>query len=57
MQVPFSKAIGNVGLMHECFPKKLCMRTARMKQDKEAEEVRKIRKVHWHNKRSHDDLL
>ena len=29
-QVPFSKAIGNVELMHECFIKHLLMRTATM---------------------------
>ena len=29
--VPFSMAIGNVELMHECFTKHLCMGTARMK--------------------------
>ena len=29
--VPFSMAIGNGELMHECFPKHLRMRTARMK--------------------------
>ena len=30
-QVPFSMAILNVELMHECFPKHLRMGTARMK--------------------------
>ena len=31
-------AIGNVELMHECFPKHLRMGTVRMKYDKETEE-------------------
>ena len=30
-QAPFSMAIGNVELMHECSPKHSCMGTARMK--------------------------
>ena len=30
-QVPFSMAIGNAELMHECFPKHSHMETARMK--------------------------
>ena len=29
-QVPFSMAVGNVELMHECFPKHLHMGRARM---------------------------
>ena len=32
--------IGNVELMHECFPKHSCMGSARMLQDKETEEVK-----------------
>ena len=31
-------AIGNVQLLHKCFPQTLCMGTARMKLDKETEE-------------------
>ena len=37
-QVPFSMAIGNEELMHECFPKHLCMGTTRMTSDKETVE-------------------
>ena len=37
-QVPFSMAIGNGELMHECFPKHSCMGTARMKEDKDTDE-------------------
>ena len=32
-KVPFSMAIGNEELMHECFPKHLGIGTARMKYD------------------------
>ena len=32
-KVPFSMAIGNGELMHDCFPKYFRMGTARMKQD------------------------
>ena len=31
VKVPFSMAIGNLELMHECFPKHLRMETTRMK--------------------------
>ena len=42
-QVLFSMAIGNVELMHKCFPKKMGLGTARIKQDKETkEECKKI---------------
>ena len=37
-EVPFSMAIGNGELMHECFPKHSRMGTARMKLDKERDE-------------------
>ena len=37
-QVPFSMAIGNVELIHECLPKHLCMGTVTMKYDKETQE-------------------
>ena len=43
--VPFSMAIGNGELMHECFPKHLRMGTARIKQDKETDEDGKKRGV------------
>ena len=44
MKVPFSMAIGNVELMHKCFPKhSRMMRTARMKYDKETDEEGKKR--------------
>ena len=36
--IPFSMAIGNVELMHECFPTHSGMRTARMMEDKETDE-------------------
>ena len=32
-KAPFSMAIRNVELMHECFPKHSCKGTARMKQE------------------------
>ena len=38
-------AIGNRELMHECFPKHLCMGTARMKSDKKTDEEDKKRGV------------
>ena len=31
-------AIGNVELVHECFPKQSCMKTASIKYDKETDE-------------------
>ena len=37
--------IGNVELMHECFPKHLLMGTERMKYEKEIAEVDKMRRV------------
>ena len=37
-KVPFSMAIEKGELMHECFPKHLCMGTARIKLDKEIKE-------------------
>ena len=37
-EVPFSMAIRNGELMHECFPKHARMGTARMKSDKETRE-------------------
>ena len=43
--VPSSIAIKNGGIMHECFPKHLCMGTARMKEDKETEEKYKQNRV------------
>ena len=42
-QVPFSMAIENEELMHECFPKHRRMGTARMKLDKETDEEGKKR--------------
>ena len=36
-KVPINMAIGNVEFMHECFPKRSRMGTARMKYDKETE--------------------
>ena len=39
--VPFSMAIGNIELMHKCFPKHLHMGRARMKEDKETKEGKK----------------
>ena len=36
-------AIGNVELMDECFPKQSCMRTERMKLDKETDDEGKKR--------------
>ena len=43
--VPFSMAIGNGELMHECFPKHLCMGTARLKKDNETQEEGKNRRM------------
>ena len=37
-EVPFSMAIGNWELMHECFPKHPSMGTARIKLDNETDE-------------------
>ena len=37
-EVPFSMAIGNGELMHECFPKHSPMGTARMKEDNDTDE-------------------
>ena len=42
MQVPFSKAIENAQLMHECSPKQLRMGTVRLKQGKETDESRQV---------------
>ena len=42
-QVPFSMAIENMELMHECSPKHLRMGTARLKEEKESEEEGKKR--------------
>ena len=42
-QVSFSTAIGNVKLMHECFPKHLSMETARMKYEIETEKNVRIK--------------
>ena len=39
-QAPFSMAIGNVELTHECSTKHSCMGTARMKLDKETKRRR-----------------
>ena len=39
-QISFSMTIENEELMHECFPKHLCMGTARMKQDREEDKNR-----------------
>ena len=36
--VPFSMAIENVGLMHECYSQHLRMGTERMQEDKDTEE-------------------
>ena len=44
-QVPFSIAIGNGELMHECFPKYPRMGTARQKLDNEIEEEGKRRRI------------
>ena len=44
-QVPFSMAIGNGKLMHECFPKHPRMGTARWKLDNETEEEGKKRRI------------
>ena len=41
--MPFSMAIGNVELVHECFPEHSRMGTASMKQDKETGEGGKKR--------------
>ena len=43
-EVPFSMAIRNGELMHECFPKHSRMGTARMKEDNETEERREYGK-------------
>ena len=43
--VPFSMAIANGDLMHECFPKHSRMGTARTKLDKETDEEGKKRGV------------
>ena len=43
-QVPFSMAIGNGELMHECFPKNLRMGTARMKYREREKEMCEHRK-------------
>ena len=57
-QVRFSRAIGNVELMHECFLKHLRMGTARMKQDKKLEEgKREVRKKIKKAESRPDDLL
>ena len=45
MQVPFSMAVGNGELMHDCFPKHSCMGTAKLKYDKETDEECKKRGV------------
>ena len=42
-KVSFSMAIGNVELVHECFPKHSRMGTVRMKQDEETDEGGKKR--------------
>ena len=62
-QVPFSMAIGNEELMHECFPKHSPMGTARMKSNKETEAEGRYRGVSMErstvgtkNKRSTDGL-
>ena len=61
-EVPFSMAIGNGDLMHECFLKHSRMRIARTKQDKETDEdgkkrgVRMDRSKAGNNKRSPDGL-
>ena len=44
-EVPFSMAIGNGELMHECFPKHSRMGTARMKEDNGTDEDDKKRGV------------
>ena len=44
-QVPFSMAIGNGELVHECFPEHSRMGAARMKQDKETDKGYKKRGV------------
>ena len=44
-QVPFSMAIGNGELMHECFPKHSRMGKARMKEDKDTYEETQKRGV------------
>ena len=44
-KVPFSMAIGNWELIHECFPKHSRMGTARMKYDKETDKDDKKRGV------------
>ena len=44
-KVPFSMAIGNGKLMHECFQKHLSMGKARTKQDNETDEDGKKRGV------------
>ena len=44
-QVPFSMAIGNGELMHECFPKHPRMGTTREKLDNETEEEGKKRRI------------
>ena len=38
-------AIENSKLMHECFPKHYCIKTARMKKDKDSEKEGKKRYV------------
>ena len=57
-RVPFSMVIGNVELMHECFPKHLRMGTARMKYDKEfmRDLIMERSKVGTKEKRSPDGL-
>ena len=37
-QITFSMAIENMGVVHDCFHKHSCTGTARMKEDKEANE-------------------
>ena len=62
-EVPFSMAIGNGELIHECFPKHSRMGTARMKEDNETDEDGQKKGVSMEkstagtNKRSPDDLL
>ena len=61
-EVPFSMAIGNGELMHECFAKHSRMGTARMKKDHETDEDTQKRGVSMEkstagtNKRSSDGL-
>ena len=49
-KAPFSIAIGNVELVHECFPEHSPMGTARMKQDKETDEGGKKRGASFFSK-------